>query len=283
LAHYEYSQLQGVQSNWLEYHAWIVGDLERERSMIFLLWLLSLLNPYQFTVPQHTGAVGGAAPGFSIANSASCQAITQAVGCTTGSISVTAGHTLVMYVWSCYYSSATCNGNPANFSNATFSDSNGGNTWETQSSTYITNAIAGGYANEMAVVCDAVGASYTFTGGMDLTFNEDFVTVLVMELAGTSTATGTGCIDTASGSAAQNTASANPSVTSGTVGFGGDLMVGAVGDGSAITGTGQTSIVTAYTGFNAEWTTGPSSGTQAMTWTAASGQWTAAVIGIKHP
>lgn len=224
---------------------------------------------------------------FTVLNHTSCFGGNPATSCTTSSMSVTGGngHALIALQSTCF--GLNCNSTGASVSFA-IADSNGGNTWESPAGALVSITIGGAqtYSAQVAYACNVAAGSYTFTSTPSGGTAADIPTLLVFEVAGVKSATGTGCADSAvtlSGSGS----GANPSITSGTVSQASEFLTGGMFYSGAAVTANQTSVQTLDNGngqANQEWTTGPASGTQAMSWTAsAATAWVGAVIGLEHP
>jgi hypothetical protein len=211
-----------------------------------------------------------------------CQTSGTSQTCTTGSITVSSGQDLVMFMFEICPLTGCSDCSSANVTFAV-SDSNGGNTWNDQANSYACfGSGSQWWYSQWAVACGAAAGTYTTTlttGGISGTWS--YPTVLVAAVSGASTASGTGCVDTAVSASNGGYPSANPNVTSGSVGASGELILGGLETNGTPTGS-QTPIQNAN-GMFMQWTNGPSSGTQAMTWTAASSDWITGVIALKHP
>jgi len=220
--------------------------------------------------------------GFSVVQAVHCGGAV-ATTCVTPSMTVTAGHALLAF-------GSGCTGSNCNSSNAVttiaMSDSNGGNTWEMPAAAFTQQTGTGGYSGQGAFVCNAVAGTYTFTITINGA-NADKATLSVAEISGASTSGPTGCIDSSVTNVANNAASANPSIASaGNVSQTGEFIYNGISDSSTPTAV-QTEIDSKNNSpvmFDTQGTTGPSSGSsQTMSWTASSGRWVSAILGLKHP
>ena len=237
------------------------------------------------------GVVGGYAvlggSTFTFPHTASCQTAGISNTCTTGSITVTAGHALVAYAGTCSsVGGGTCNETAnGHIVSIAMSDSNGGNTWECPAAAgKFTVTGVSSFAGQGCYVCNAIGGSYTFT--MTVTplasHSGDFPSLGVVEVAGASTSSGTGCADTALINAAGANTSGNPSIAAATsIVQANEAVFGMGFFGAGIT-SNQTEILNLAIGIGIEWTQ-PASGTPTMSWTMSNNTWVGAVIGIKHP
>ena len=248
---------------------------------LFALLFLAIPLYAQGVVGGHA-VLGGST--FTFPHTASCQTAGISNTCTTGSITVTAGHALVAYAGTCTSSSGgTCN-DQGKITSIIVTDSNGGNTWECPAGSFYTGGGNDSFTGQSCYACNAVGATYTFTMTITATGggHGDFPSLGVVEVAGASTSSGTGCADTALINSAGANTSGNPSIVAATsIVQANEAVFGMGFFGAGIT-SNQTEILNLAIGIGIEWTQ-PASGTPTMSWTMSNNTWVGAVIGIKHP
>ena len=138
--------------------------------------------------------------------------------------------------------------------------------------------ISGNATLKVCYVCSSASSgsdavTFTTTGG-----TPNFLSYAIFNITDISTAS---CEDTAI-TKSKTVSGANPTIASaGNAGQSGEFMLGACLS-TTITAN-QTSIITLVNTTNSEWTTGPASGNpQTMSWTAASHQYYAVILGLKH-
>jgi hypothetical protein len=239
---------------------------------IILLNLLSVIYPQAVQRrPQYTASAG-----FTIIQEQDCIAGI-ASSCTTGSGTWGSGHLLIAWAGEC--AGSGCNSGPG-VGKPVVTDSGGSNTWVEATATLVNQTGSGGYTSEFWYVCNSAAGTYTVTN-TPTTATVDDPFVLVAEVSGVTTSS---CLDAATPVTGAATG-ANPSITSGTVGQASEFFVMGLMDAVTTITPAQTLIVKTLSNVRvaASWTTGPASGTQNMSWTVASGKWTGAVTGFKHP
>jgi hypothetical protein len=208
---------------------------------------------------------------FSIGNSISAQAATQTSTITTSAITITAGQALIGAAQACY--SSGCNSAATGSQAITDSQSD---SWVCPSGAIGNYPTTGYFTIQLCYVLSAVGGSTTFTSTVTTTGTAYYPGIAVAAVNGIS-----GGADTSAANGNQ-AYSASPSVTSNAVAGATEFIFGATEAQGGGTTPGQTSIITWNSGqANLQWTTGPASGTQTMTWTATSDPWVAAVMALK--
>jgi hypothetical protein len=219
--------------------------------------------------------VAAASSGPSIGNSVSAENATQSSTVTTSAITITAGQALIGASQACY--SSGC-GISATGSQA-ITDS-AGDSWVCPAGAVGNYPTTGYFTVQLCYVCSAVGGSTTFTSTVTTTGTAYYPGIGVAAINGTILASG--CGDTSAANGAQGF-STTPAVTSNAVAGSGEFVFAVVEAEGVVLTNGQTLALPAWNGGQAAltWVTGPASGTQAMTWTANSDPWAAAVMALK--
>lgn len=243
-----------------------------------------LLFSALFLMPQiqgpHRKVFSSAAPSYTVSDIGNCSISVDTpspITCTISSAVVPSGTTDLVAVERVCRDASGCQS--ANYSTVTFAvtdTSSPANTWSTPSGSCANkDASSRTWATCIAVAHSPTVGTYNFTLTVSASgvSNFDFFSLHVLAT------TGTNGLDTASPNIAIGS-SASASVTTGTLSQGSEFVVGVGTSANALT-AGQTHI--SGSTFNSEWTTGPSSGTQALSWTLTSAPWSASAIALAHP
>lgn len=246
---------------------------------LLLQWTAALLLAFPFPAQgpmfPGPGMPSAAASSYTIVQTASCVTSGLATACSTASTSWTggAGHVFIAYGAFCYGSSCNLTNGITGIS---VSEATNG-AWNCPVGAFVVQGGTGGYAGQACYFCNPISGTYTVTlgasGGSSGSYA--FPALEVAEVSGLASV----CNDSAVTASGSGTASTTESITSGTVGQASEFIFMGIQSYNASLTPGQTLI----TANHLEYTVGPASGTQTMTWTSASGQWVGAVIGLKHP